>query len=333
MAQFSCYSNFDSAGKTGKGYFMENMENDGIEALMQSAKAHYWENEYDAAIKDYEKALGIAPNDIMSAKIYWEMGRVHKSKGDSGDMPEFELALADEKKASMFDPNHAYGSSATFLSRGTKYLEKKDYTRAIADCKQSNEFRTDPLDKTMGEIMLASFYRARDLGVNSPLNEEQARELRAQREAETRRKWEAEHPEEVATAKAEREAAAAKAEAERKEKEARIILKSIFRCILGGFIGRLCAELGTDTTMFIIGGIIGFIGGAIIGFIAGNDAIGEGVGQAAGFGAIFFAILGTIIGIMSTRYSGFAGFFMGAFSGAIGGVVIGVFALIFKDRK
>jgi tetratricopeptide (TPR) repeat protein len=161
------------------------MVNNEIEALIQSAKAHYNASDYDEAIADYTKAIDIAPGN-MKAEIYLERGRSHKAKGDSDHMEEFNLAVIDYHQAFNLGPKNeefvrAVGGCywATFNQRSSAYLKKKDYTHAIEDLQMSIEASKvlpSPLSRLMAESLLADAYRARDLGADRGLNEKEARE-------------------------------------------------------------------------------------------------------------------------------------------------------------
>jgi tetratricopeptide (TPR) repeat protein len=311
-------------------------------------------------------AIGKAPDSITKAELYLERGRMYKNKGES-DMAAFDLAFADYNEARKLALDNeeivstvAAYFSATFAMRARKYVEKKAYAQAIEDCRLNIKLSTTPMNKALAESLLADVYRARDLGVNELLGEEETRELQAergraeaQRKAEARRKWEAEHPEEAEEARRKREARhpekAAKAEVERKEEEskavavvaedkkkaARKMRNRIIRCIIGGIIaggiGYLFGTLVNDTGV-IIGSIIGGVVGISIGFASGcADSFGESIGGCASGGAISFAIIGAIFGAI---WMGVGGFFGEGVLGAIlgGGGIIGIFGGIFRDK-
>lgn len=74
----------------------------------------------DLAIKDFTKAIGLAPTQAL---FYSDRGKAYN------DLKNFALAVADFNKAIGLKSDH----STSYFGRGFAYMEQKDYVRAAAD--------------------------------------------------------------------------------------------------------------------------------------------------------------------------------------------------------
>ena len=82
--------------------------------------------EYDRAIADYDKAIGLDSND---AEFYDKRAQAHYTKGD------YDRAIADATRAIELDPTNA----TAFNCRSSSFNFKGDYERAIADATRAIE--------------------------------------------------------------------------------------------------------------------------------------------------------------------------------------------------
>ncbi len=95
-------------------------------ALVSRGEVWLMKGEYDKAIADCSKAIGIDPNcdwAFANRGLAWLM------KGD------YEKAIADLTKTIEINPNHDWA----LASRGAAWLMKGDYDKAIADCSRAIE--------------------------------------------------------------------------------------------------------------------------------------------------------------------------------------------------
>jgi tetratricopeptide (TPR) repeat protein len=117
----------------------------------------------------------------MKAKIYLERGSAYKSQADGSSIMRekkaaYDQALDDFQEAYVLEPHNeeicktVIGSSfSTLTSRATGYyLKQKDYAGAIADYEKAISLSAsiNPFLTAMGKNVLASIYRARDLGID-----------------------------------------------------------------------------------------------------------------------------------------------------------------------
>jgi tetratricopeptide (TPR) repeat protein len=91
--------------------------------------------DYDAAIEQYEKAVGLKPDD---ATIHYNLGTVYLKKED------YESAVAEYKKAIEIEPK--MGDAHNGLAFG--YYSLKEYDSAWAHIEVAEELGID-LDKEL----------------------------------------------------------------------------------------------------------------------------------------------------------------------------------------
>ena len=87
---------------------------------MDRGVAHYFKDDYEAAIKDYDEAIKLDPR---ASRAFTNRGAAYKKLGRN------EQALADESEAIKLDPL----VPEYFDNRGLSYADNGDYDRAIAD--------------------------------------------------------------------------------------------------------------------------------------------------------------------------------------------------------
>ena len=87
---------------------------------MDRGVAHYFKEDYQNAIKDYDEAIKLDPK---RSRAYTNRGAAYKKLGRN------EQALADESEAIKLDPR----VPEYFDNRGLSYADNGDYDRAIAD--------------------------------------------------------------------------------------------------------------------------------------------------------------------------------------------------------
>jgi tetratricopeptide (TPR) repeat protein len=100
------------------------------QGYFDSGKAYYEKEDYDRAIADYSKAIGIKPDD---EDAYFWRGLAYYAKGD------YDRVIADSSKAIGIEPD---GASA-YNIRGLAYYDKGDYDRAIADYSKAIGIKPD----------------------------------------------------------------------------------------------------------------------------------------------------------------------------------------------
>ncbi len=86
----------------------------------ESGVSHYNKGEYDAAIRDFTKAIELDPKD---AAAYDNRGTVYDQRGD------YDAAIRDTTKAIEVNPKYA----KAYFDRGISYKNKGDYNAAILD--------------------------------------------------------------------------------------------------------------------------------------------------------------------------------------------------------
>lgn len=87
--------------------------------------ARYKMSGYDAAVKDYTRAIELFPK----AHFYYNRGRSYEVQ------KQFDLSIADQTKAIGLDAKYA----SAYFSRGYGYMVQKNYPPAIADFTKSME--------------------------------------------------------------------------------------------------------------------------------------------------------------------------------------------------
>jgi lipoprotein NlpI len=90
------------------------------EALTSAGVTHLQMQEYDRAIRDFDRALALSPGLVVAWK---NRALAHRGKGD------YERSLADYDQAIVFAPNDA----RLITERGAGYVLLGDYPRALKD--------------------------------------------------------------------------------------------------------------------------------------------------------------------------------------------------------
>jgi tetratricopeptide (TPR) repeat protein len=90
---------------------------------LKAGRKHFIQQEYDAALREYNHAIHVAP---QAGEAYCRRGAVFRVMG------QFELALADFGRAIERDPRLA----AAYLERGKTLTETGDLDGALADFQQ-----------------------------------------------------------------------------------------------------------------------------------------------------------------------------------------------------
>jgi tetratricopeptide (TPR) repeat protein len=93
--------------------------NDAV-SYMVRGNANRARKKYDEAIADYRQAIKL---DRNRPGPYTGLGNVYYDKGD------FDLAIANHTEAIRLDPKYALA----YVNRGEVYFQKQDYNRAISD--------------------------------------------------------------------------------------------------------------------------------------------------------------------------------------------------------
>lgn len=136
-----------------------------IAKLIESATEKFGKSDFEGALKDYDKILGLDPKN---ATIYGNRGNIKNNLGD------VKGAIADTKKAIELEPDNAvhyqtmayihyaqqkYAKTlefanqaiekqpeyaAAYFTRGTAYLEMKQADKACADFKQAGTLGYQP---------------------------------------------------------------------------------------------------------------------------------------------------------------------------------------------
>jgi tetratricopeptide (TPR) repeat protein len=96
------------------------------QALLESARAHEKNRDYDKAIADLDKAIALNPKYTSA---FLEMGYIHNTRKD------FDKAITAFDKAIELNGTFA----PTFASRGSAYAGKSNYAAAVADFNKSLE--------------------------------------------------------------------------------------------------------------------------------------------------------------------------------------------------
>ena len=89
-------------------------------AFSHRGNAYQNKGAYDLAIRDYDSALALNPND---GDAFNNRGNAHLRKG------EYDLAIRDYDQTISLNPDHVLA----FTNRGTAYQYKGEYERAIRD--------------------------------------------------------------------------------------------------------------------------------------------------------------------------------------------------------
>ncbi len=109
----------------------ESLENRSF-AYNNRGGAYADKGEFDRAIADYTKAIGLYPNDAIA---YNNRGSAYYRKG------EFDRAIADYTKAIKLDPKYAIAITPVYAdaynNRGVTYEKKGDEEQAIADFRKA----------------------------------------------------------------------------------------------------------------------------------------------------------------------------------------------------
>ena len=92
--------------------------------------AYFGKDEYDNAIRDYNKAVELKPDN---ARAYRSRGDAYNNKG------EYEQSIQDYDKAIELKPDDA----TIYLNRGNAYNDKGEHERAIQDYDKAIELKPD----------------------------------------------------------------------------------------------------------------------------------------------------------------------------------------------
>jgi uncharacterized protein (TIGR02145 family) len=92
-----------------------------VDAYIDRGSTYFEKKDYDRAIQDYSQAIRLDPENDNAP--YLMRGRLYAHKGD------FDKAIADANKVIRLDPENW----DAYHCRGSAYLGKKDYDKAIAD--------------------------------------------------------------------------------------------------------------------------------------------------------------------------------------------------------
>ncbi len=96
-------------------------------ALAMRAGAYFEEHAFDNAIQDLDKALALAPNDIVASASYSYRGDAYIHR------KEFDRAIQDFDKAVALNPNNGYAHLNRCLTRTIV----KPSLDAVADCTEA----------------------------------------------------------------------------------------------------------------------------------------------------------------------------------------------------
>ncbi len=97
-----------------------------VNPIIERGDRAYGEGKYKDAVKEYDKALEIDPEN---AEIYRKRGIANRARGDEKD------ALKDFDKAIELDPSN----SKSYLGRGLVHREMKNYEKAMDDVNRGIE--------------------------------------------------------------------------------------------------------------------------------------------------------------------------------------------------
>lgn len=98
--------------------------------FLESGDAHYRKDEYDLAIKDYNKTIELRDDYDLA---YCKRGLAYRGKDD------FDQAIKDFTKAIELKPDNA----ENYQERGFIYYLKRDYDRAMKDYTKVIELKPD----------------------------------------------------------------------------------------------------------------------------------------------------------------------------------------------
>jgi len=109
----------------GAGFLvMQEQKYKRAEALFASGYAHQQQQDFAAAVADYDQALLLNPKEEL---VYTNRGLSHDELG------EYDLAIADYTQALQLNPKDEYA----YTNRGKAYSDKHENDNAIADYSQA----------------------------------------------------------------------------------------------------------------------------------------------------------------------------------------------------
>lgn len=137
-------------------------------SALNSGLTMFTDGNYEGAIKEYQRAIALAPNASVVVDAYNSMGQAYTQNGDN------ENAIKAYKQAIQRDPTR----SDIRVTLGNVYYYQGDYTEAVAQYEQA--VRTDPSASnrfSLGQGQMANgnyseaefqFARVRDMAPNEP---------------------------------------------------------------------------------------------------------------------------------------------------------------------
>lgn len=143
-----------------------------LESLASNALNHglslFTDGDYEGAIKEFQRAIALAPNSSQVADVYNSMGQAHTQNGDN------ENAIKAYEQAIRIDPTR----SDIRVTLGNVHYFQGEYTQAVRQYEQA--VRTDPSASnrfSLGQGYMANgnyteaeiqFARVRDMASNEP---------------------------------------------------------------------------------------------------------------------------------------------------------------------
>ncbi len=143
-----------------------------LESLAGNALNHglslFTDGDYEGAVKEFQRAIALAPNSSLVADAYNSMGQAHTQNGDN------ESAIKAYEQAIRIDPTR----SDIRVTLGNVHYFQEEYTQAVRQYEQA--VRTDPSASnrfSLGQGYMANgnyteatiqFSRVRDMAPNEP---------------------------------------------------------------------------------------------------------------------------------------------------------------------
>lgn len=143
-----------------------------LESLASNALNHglslFTDGDYAGAVKEFQRAIALAPNSSQVADVYNSMGQAHTQNGDN------ENAIKAYEQAIRIDPTR----SDIRVTLGNVHYFQGEYTQAVRQYEQA--VRTDPSASnrfSLGQGYMANgnyteaeiqFARVRDMAPNEP---------------------------------------------------------------------------------------------------------------------------------------------------------------------
>jgi tetratricopeptide (TPR) repeat protein len=143
-----------------------------LESLAQRAVTHgvdlFIDRKYDEAIKEFQRAIGLAPNSSLAVDAYNQIGQAHTQKNDS------QNAIDAYRQAIRLDPTR----SDTRVALGNVYYFESRYQEARQEYEQAVRLDPGAANRfSLGQAYLAEgnyteaeiqFKRVRDMAPNEP---------------------------------------------------------------------------------------------------------------------------------------------------------------------